>query len=367
VFLDSEDHKYLAPIARLRYDIIKKYSKILETCTEDKKRQELTRKIKLVESFRKNVFKHLGIKRSQQQSLENKDIYVARHHFPHSYMMEKSTKCNVSEPITKEKAQSLGIGTLPHDKANLATKGSEPPYIETYFLSPNVGKVTVEGVIKSIGGSSTCKRYNDRINRQLFQTPPTKKAISMSVTNGETLKEKETVEENEIHTYLYPVPVLMEKLQSIVEYEIKSSECRNKSSGAILTEPLNIALARNVHFKNISMLLSRIYKNRNGSKIPTNPELHLMFCNGSVDTSNTYCSNVIVSLNELQNPRCYECLRRGKNSKRRVVGRNANIHKGHVLLAIEINFQACGTWYSMQSTEVECSEIVAPSHASRHY
>lgn len=116
-------------------------------------------------------------------------------------------------------------------------------------------------------------------------------AIFNSVMTEARTKESGLADDNEVHSYIYPVETVTKVLHSIVQSEVESNEYRNKSSGAILTTSLNMALSKNVHFKNICMLLSSIHGNRNASKMPTKPGLHLTFSNGSEDTSNMYCSN----------------------------------------------------------------------------
>ena len=148
VLASSLEHQHLGSIARLRYGTLQINIDRAATATDTKAKQKYQEKIRLLTEYRKVVLKHLGVPVGQLSSFSvGRDIYIARHHFPHTYL-RTNPKCVYFAPIPEDLAQTLGIGTLPMDKFNVANYDKRE-----YFLVPNVKK----GECEKYGGHADAR------------------------------------------------------------------------------------------------------------------------------------------------------------------------------------------------------------------
>ena len=164
VLARSKDHQHLGSIARLRFVTLQTNIDRAATEADAKVKQKHQEKVLLLTKYRKVVLKHLGVGQPSTFSA-NQDIYIARHHFPHTYL-RTNQKCVYFAPIPEDLARTLGIGTLPRDKLNVANYDKRK-----YFLVPNVKKGGVKSVMDMLVRGKGLNRKSRVNNRTWFQTP----------------------------------------------------------------------------------------------------------------------------------------------------------------------------------------------------
>ena len=171
VLASSLEHQHLGSIARLRYGTLQINIDRAATATDTKAKQKYQEKIRILTEYRIVVLKHLGVGQLSIFS-GGRDIYIARHHFPHTYL-RTNPNCSYYAPIPEDVAQTLGIGILPRDKVNVANYDKRE-----YFLVPNVKKGDVKSMVDMLMHGKGLDRKSRANNRTCFQTPPAKTILS---------------------------------------------------------------------------------------------------------------------------------------------------------------------------------------------
>ena len=108
------EHSCLSKLVRIRYSNVTTLQNSLRAETSTKKRESIEAKIANHLKYRKVVVHHL--KPPQAKELVDKDIAIARFHFPHEYI--RSQTSHLSWPVSHSAAVKYGLGVLPMDTVN---------------------------------------------------------------------------------------------------------------------------------------------------------------------------------------------------------------------------------------------------------
>ena len=127
----NKAYSNLGKTVRLKFELITKLEQVVKDETDPKKKEKAIESLELQSKFRRLVLRHL--KPPQQSALKNKDLIVARLHFPHEYISTRKHK--LYKPVSSETALQLGVGILPMDSLNVASRSTN-----TYFVPPVVSK-----------------------------------------------------------------------------------------------------------------------------------------------------------------------------------------------------------------------------------
>lgn len=358
----SKDHQYLGSIARLRYATLKGKITRLASESDAKGKHKLSEKVGLLTKYRKVALKHLAVKRPSSFS-HSGDIYIARHHFPHSYL-RTNPNCVYSATISKDLAQSLDIGTLPSDRVNVANKERRE-----YFFVPNVTKSSVKSLVDMVVHGKGLGRKSRTKNRTLSQSPSAPKipwsapklttanimipevtplvcnpltsqnVDDATATNLRLEEINECTEEiSNVNSYILPVTELVKKISCMVQAAVKSGNTgldgssQQGLSGRSLTKHLNVEIGGNIHFSNIVYLLSNFHGCYETINLTTRPTIYLHWCVGSGDNhsklvENTKCTKALLSLRRGSNTKCTECENRRRNDNKIIAKKQKNGHK----------------------------------------
>ena len=245
VLQNSPGYEVLGKISRFRHhnNIVAKH----DTETDTKKKAKLAKSLSEKVGFRKVLIRH--IKPLNLKNLQTRDIWIARHHFPHKYILDSPTARYLSKPISQSTAKECNIGILPYDKANVYCKETR-----MYFVAPVVTRSEVEKLVKKlrqadISSSVTRDVRQLRRNESLveYSTPSKISSISNNVTPEDTGMH--------VTDYIASVTQLVAKLEAIVKPAVQAMDSNYVRKG----NELNILLSENIHYTNICRLLSEYH------------------------------------------------------------------------------------------------------------
>mmetsp|Transcript_5514 Transcript_5514/g.7042 ORF Transcript_5514/g.7042 Transcript_5514/m.7042 type:complete len:499 (+) Transcript_5514:124-1620(+) len=350
VFKSTPRYESLGKISRIRHNVAKS------------------------DGFRNNLIHH--IKPQNSQDLQNKDIHIAWHHFPHKIILDSSQSApcfQVTKPISESTAKECNIGILPHYKTNIFCSKTKK-----YFLSPVVTRKEVEQLVKKLQRtelSSITSREVRRERRTKILTPIKKNTISNNVipsknntisnnvtpqdiivnrseveqsvkksqtdissVTREVCRERRNItistphkenmiisnvtpKDTGIHAvtdYIPTVEFLVGKLEAIVLPAFKTMD----QNSSYKRDALNEMLSKNIHFTNICNLLADYHKCTaaitlniyyDADKVRS---MKLCFCSGR---ENGLCSKAFICSYVKDDPVCGICkLERRKNQRRKL-------------------------------------------------
>ncbi len=137
----SKAYSNLGKPVRLKFELITKLEQVVNDETDPRKKEKAVENLELQLKFRRLVVRHL--KPPQQSVFKNKDLIVARLHFPHKHISTRKRK--LYKPVSSETALQFGVGILPNDSLNVASKLNN-----TYFIPPVVTKSYMKSFINDL-------------------------------------------------------------------------------------------------------------------------------------------------------------------------------------------------------------------------
>jgi len=369
VFKTTPGYELLGKISTIRQPA--KIAAIHDTETDTAKKSKLAKSLSEKVGFRKNVLHH--IKPLNSKDLQKKDIHIARHHFPHKFILDSQSARYLSKPISESTAKECNIGILPHYKTNIFCSKTKK-----YFLSPVVTRKEVEQLVKKLQRtelSSITSREVRRERRTKILTPIKKNTISNNVipsknntisnnvtpqdiivnrseveqsvkksqtdissVTREVCRERRNItistphkenmiisnvtpKDTGIHAvtdYIPTVEFLVGKLEAIVLPAFKTMD----QNSSYKRDALNEMLSKNIHFTNICNLLADYHKCTaaitlniyyDADKVRS---MKLCFCSGR---ENGLCSKAFICSYVKDDPVCGICkLERRKNQRRKL-------------------------------------------------
>ena len=280
VFQTTPGYELLGKVSRIRAptDLAAKHDRETDIAKKSKLAKSLAENI----GFRKVVIHHIKPLVSSKD-LQEKEIYIARHHFPHKYILDSRSARFLSKPIPESTAKECNIGILPHDKANVSCRK-----LKMYFKSPVVTRNEVEQLVKQLKtdiSGVTREVRNKRRQQKLVNllTPAKNSTISNNITPEETAI-------SGVSDYIASVQELVDKLDVIVLPAVESLDQNCSRKG----DDLNKVLSGNFHFTNIFKLLADYHKCTAVISLnifDADKSLKLCFCS---EQGNSLCSRAFI-------------------------------------------------------------------------
>ena len=189
------------------------------------------------------------LKPPQAESLEGRDITIARYHFPHHYI--RSRQRSLHRPVSHQIAKSYGVGVLPNDRMNLASLEEN-----TYHVPPIVTRSYMKLFIQGLKHSSGTDQQSTNLSRSSRMI---RRANIVGSTPSATLNVEEMDEEMDIvdccEDYMLSVDVLKKKIETIVQRLILPDEPHLDGK----VDRINNLALSNKHYVNISIMLGKMY------------------------------------------------------------------------------------------------------------
>lgn len=317
ILSESSEYCHIAGLAEIRSPARYRTSKTTNTNTRSKKNKKAVTSTldSHHEKYRSAIFHHLGITRLEQSKFP-KDIYIAKHHFPHKYLLEKK-RVYYRRPISGELASDLGIN---RDKTNFA-KNDIKSNKKLYYFVPNVPMKDVEGIILGLNSGRLSRQV-----KRVSEDPPVPIATSPKVSKPNLTRRfhRNDIEDIlHVSDYIPTVEFLTARLQILIEAAVKKVTVEK---GKVWKTILNEYLNNNLHFKQLSMLIYDFYGKSNDFSFKSSSlqrKIHIQVCQ---EQSSKRCSKVTVSKSFCCENRCSFCqleiFNTGKKRKREV--ENAN-------------------------------------------
>ena len=147
LFKTTPGYELLGKVSRIRAptDLAAKRDRETDIAKTSKLAKSLAENV----GFRKVVIHH--IKPLSSKDLQEKDIYIAQHHFPHKYVLDSRSAHFLSKPIPESTAKERNIRILPHDRANASCRK-----LKMYFLLPVVTRNEVEQLFEHLKPDISC-------------------------------------------------------------------------------------------------------------------------------------------------------------------------------------------------------------------